>query len=190
MMSSTHLKPNNISSSSSTVQVSQITSFFSSLYLSNNFSDVTFLICDEKLPAHKLIMGSQQYFYTLFNVENQTNMIRLEFDVKPFKAVLKYVYCGHCELSELDVTEILDILILADKFDMLDFSTSIISHLKSVISLSNASAILNLSLRLGFVPLAETCLSLLDRRASEFLLHDDFTTLSQVFFRYSLFTIK
>lgn len=170
-------------SSSNTEQPSDISKYIGSLYLNKYLSDVTFRIGSEELPAHKLILSSNRYFYKLLYgdfAETNANVIDLEVGLKPFKAVLKYIYCGHLELSELDVTEIVDILTVVHMFNIPNLTAKILSHLTSVISLSNACTILEVSRRLGFDSLTETCLSLLDISSSEFLLHDDFTTLTQV----------
>lgn len=75
-----------------------------------------------------------------------------------------------------------DILILVDMFNIPNLATSIAAHIEGLISLSNGYSILEVSRRLKIESLAETCLLCLERSASEILLHDDFTTLSQVNF--------
>lgn len=107
-------------------------------------------------------------------------MIDLEVGSKPFKAILKYNYYGHLELREMDVKEVIDILTLVDMYNIHNLASKITAHLKHVLSLNNVCNILEASQLLGFDSLTETCFVLLDRRASSFLLHEDFTTLSQV----------
>lgn len=161
-----------------------IPEYFASLYLNSDQSDITFCIENERIPAHKLILASKEYFrerlYGKYANSKQIEIRISNIGSKSFKAIMKYIYCGYLELSNLTMEEMLDILTLADTYGFSELVTVIVSHLELELSLSNVCAILEASRILHFEELTEKCLDFLDLHASEILLHRDFLGLSQV----------
>lgn len=166
------------------MSTSHISKYIASLWLNDDLSDITFIIGDEKLRAHKLILSSQQYFLKLLYgdfAEKNANEINLgDVGLYPFKTVLKYIYYGHLELHEMNLNEIFDVLSLVDMYNISELATIIQSHLKFLLSLNNAIPILERSRLLGIESLTEACLDFMDIHAADILMHDDFVTLSQV----------
>lgn len=145
---------------------------------------VTFCLEDERIPAHRLILSSRNYFRALLSghlLENQNEEICLK-DVRatPFKALLKFIYNGYLVLSDMEMDEIIDILRLAQMYGFIDRTDSIESHLEHAISMETVWPILKVSQDLIIDSLSEACFKFLDRNASTVLLHDQLPTLSKV----------
>ena len=100
---------------------SELESAYEKLFLSGKDSDLSFVVGEEKIPAHKAIVVAR---VPLFDgmmssgmKEAQTNSIEIkETDADSFKEVLKYIYCG--KLPEKLEEQSFEILPLADKYDL------------------------------------------------------------------------
>lgn len=159
----------------------RLSKYFASLYLNTDQSDVTFCIENERLPAHKLILASKEYFRERLSAKSKKIEIKIpHIGTKSFKAIIKYIYCGYLELSNLTIEEILHILTLVDIYGFSELIAEIVFHLENDLSLNNACAILEASRIVRLEKLTEKCLEFLDLNASEILLHRDFLELSQV----------
>lgn len=70
-----------------------------SLLFSEKYSDVVFLVENEKIPAHKAIITSRcEYFATMMSSglkESNQNEIQLSVPLKAFKTILEYIYTGN-----------------------------------------------------------------------------------------------
>lgn len=66
---------------------------------SSNYSDVTFIVENEKIPAHRVILAARsEYFRALLYgglSEASQSEIVLKIPLEAFKALLKYVYSGN-----------------------------------------------------------------------------------------------
>lgn len=157
--------------------------YIATLFMSTEYSDFTFCIENERLPVHKLILLSRGYFRALLNdafEKNCGNEIHLEVPLTPFKAVLKYIYYGHFDLSESSISDVIVVLQLADMYNINDMVSFTVNYLKQNISVDDACFVLD-SIRLLYLDeLAERCLTLIDEHAHDVLLQDDFLKLSQV----------
>jgi len=122
-----------------------------SSFLSKKYSDVTFKVEDESIPAHRNILGTcSQHFDNLF-AKHESNTIPLMIqihDTKPeaFKAILEFLYCGEVNLYEELAAEL---LILAPRFDLNDLATGAEDFLTKVINADNYLRMLETSDRIG-----------------------------------------
>lgn len=142
-----------------------------------------FCIEGQRLPAHKLILASREYFRVLLFgnfAENQQNEIALKVQAAPFKGLLKYIYNDGILLGDLEVSEILEILRLVHLYDLIDLTNAIVCHLKLTVTLETVCVVLEVSKQLCLESLREECLLFLDANVSMILVHDHFATLSQV----------
>ncbi|XP_055524269.1 BTB/POZ domain-containing protein 9 [Wyeomyia smithii] len=153
------------------------------LCMSHDYSDVTFIVENEKLPAHRVILAARsEYFRALLYgglSETNQNEIHLEIPLKAFKALLKYIYSGNMSLAQMKEENILDTLGLANQYGFTDLEIAISDYLRQVLSLNNVCAILDAAKLFGLEGLTNVCHSFLDRNAGEILQHETFKNLSQ-----------
>ncbi|KAJ3646551.1 hypothetical protein Zmor_024135 [Zophobas morio] len=156
------------------------------LYLNERYSDVTLIVNDERLYAHKMILAVRsEYFEALFYGGMQESLqteIHLS-DVSSntaFKLLLKYIY-GACipEVTSANTDLNLEVLILAQKYCMLDLQDGILEQLKTVINLDNICSILNVSNQYSFMEIRDTCHHFVESKPLEFLRVTNFKDLSK-----------
>ncbi|XP_055617391.1 BTB/POZ domain-containing protein 9 [Toxorhynchites rutilus septentrionalis] len=175
------------SSSKSGTEEIELTTRFSEqmaqLCMSYDYSDVTFIVEDEKLPAHRVILAARsEYFRALLYgglSETNQNEIHLKIPLKAFKALLKYIYSGNMSLAQMKEENILDTLGLANQYGFTDLEYAISDYLRQVLSLNNVCAILDAAKLFNLEGLINVCHSFLDRNAGEILQHETFKNLSQ-----------
>lgn len=164
--------------------LNQLSDHLSSLCLSHEYSDVTFIVEGQKLYAHKVILAARsEYFRALLygglKESNQDEIVLRDAPLKAFKILLKYIYTGHMFLMTLKEDIILDTLGLAHQYGFQDLEASISDILKQILKLKNVCAILDTAHLYGLEKLVKVCHSFLDIHASEILTHESFVTLSQ-----------
>lgn len=150
--------------------------------MNHKHSDVTFIVENTKIPAHKLILSTRsEYFQNLifgdFAEANQ-NEIKLEVPSDAFKTVLRFFYTGCMSLSSLNANQIIDIYFLADMYILESLKETMLKYLKAIFSLENCFEILNATCLYSMHDLQEVCLKFMDRRSSKVLDHDNFKTIS------------
>lgn len=68
------------------------------LCMSYDYSDVTFIVEEQKLPAHRVILAARsEYFRALLYgglSESTQHVIKLEIPLEAFKCLLGYIYSG------------------------------------------------------------------------------------------------
>lgn len=179
--------PHSSSTSKSGSEEIELTARFSEqmaqLCMSYDYSDVTFIVENEKLPAHRVILAARsEYFRALLYgglSETNQNEIHLKIPLKAFKALLKYIYSGNMSLTQMKEENILDTLGLANQYGFTDLEIAISDYLRQVLSLNNVCAILDAAKLFGLEGLTNVCHSFLDRNAGEILQHETFRNLSQ-----------
>ncbi|XP_055594610.1 BTB/POZ domain-containing protein 9 [Uranotaenia lowii] len=179
--------PHSSSSSKSGSEEIELTARFSEqmaqLCMSHDYSDVTFIVENEKLPAHRVILAARsEYFRALLYgglSESNQNEIHLKIPLKAFKALLKYIYSGNMSLAQMKEENILDTLGLANQYGFTDLEIAISDYLRQVLSLNNVCAILDAAKLFGLENLTNVCHSFFDRNAEEILRHESFKTLSE-----------
>ncbi|XP_063903919.1 BTB/POZ domain-containing protein 9-like [Zophobas morio] len=154
-----------------------------SLYLNQKFSDITLLVDDQKLYAHKVILAVRsEYFESLLYGDPQnTNQTEIAITGVPFDALrtlLKYIYTGTIAVSS-DLESSLEILGLVHQYSFTDLQTTIIKKLKPLLNLQNVCLVLNTANLYDLEELLEACHSFMDLNASEVVTSDCFTDLSQ-----------
>lgn len=168
------------------VSAGRLSKFVAQLFLNDEFSDVTFCIEDQRFPAHRTILASRGYFRTLLFgpfAENRQKEIKLDADANSFKALLKYIYNDSIVLDEMESDELIGLFQLAHMYSFDELTSAIECHLKKGMSMSTVFAVLEVSQEL-WDSICEACLKFIDKNASAFLLHEDFTTLTQVKWQY------
>lgn len=150
--------------------------------MSDDYSDVTFIVEGQRRPAHKVILAARsEYFRAMLYggmAEANQSEIHLCIPLKAFEALLKYIYSGRISLSQMSEENILDTLGLVHQFGFTNLEKSISDYLRHVLSLDNVCAILDAARLYNLDSLTNVCHAFMDRNASEILTHETFRTLS------------
>ncbi|XP_052860138.1 BTB/POZ domain-containing protein 9 [Anopheles cruzii] len=152
------------------------------LCLSEDYSDVSFIVENERLPAHRVILAARSdYFRALLYgglSESRLNEITLPIPLTAFKALLRYIYSGNMLLSEMKEEQIIDTLGLANHYGFTDLEVAISDYLRNVLSLGNVCSVLDAARLFGLDALTTVCHSFVDKHAPDILQHETFRTLS------------
>lgn len=148
-------------------------------YLNDEFSDVTLLVENNKLPTHKFVLIAQSsYFRALITggfEESSQNGIELSVSLVPFKVVLKYFYTGRVSLVGLDAEEIIEVIDLLNQyFDSIDLKMKIATYLEANVTISNVISMYGAAILYSMRSLKETCELLIDGNASTLLEQESF----------------
>lgn len=100
MSSHHHLNP----TSGEVMHMTNLSENIGALYLSDEFSDITLIVCGQRFNGHKVILAARsQYFRALLFgglKESVQDEIELNGTTLPaFKELLKYIYTGHLTLT-------------------------------------------------------------------------------------------
>lgn len=126
--------------------------------------DVTFVIGDEEIPAHKLIVaGRSNVFAKMFSsdmVEKNTGRVEID-DIEPstFKLFLRFVYCG--KLDSEDTDELFKLIEAANKYSIKDLVHLCAHRISYNIPLDNAIDILIVADRVGADFLKKDCVKMI-----------------------------
>lgn len=151
--------------------------------MSDDYSDVAFIVEDQRLPAHRVILAARsEYFRALLYgglSESNQSEIKLKIPLEAFKALLKYIYSGHMPLSQMYDNNILDTLGLANEYGFTELEMAISEYLRQYLSLSNVCAILDAARLYNLDKLVKVCLTFMDLNATKVLQHETFRELSK-----------
>ncbi|XP_033236718.1 BTB/POZ domain-containing protein 9-like [Drosophila pseudoobscura] len=154
-----------------------------SLCMNEPYSDVEFLVENQRLPGHRNILAMRcEYFRALLYgglAESNQREVPLEVPLEAFKLILGYLYSGKMTLSTLDVDTIIDVLDLAHLYGLQAVETGIGKYLQQNLSVSNVCTILDVARRNNLNQRAEECLDFIDYNCSDILKHDSFAQLSK-----------
>lgn len=154
----------------------------SQLCLNSDYSDVTFIVEDQKLPAHSCILAARsEYFRALLYgglSESTQSEILLKIPLEAFKILLKYIYSGNMSLAQMKSEHILDTLGLANQYGFIELEQSISGYLREALSLSNVCSILDAARLYCLESLTNVCHNFMDSQATEILSHENFKNLS------------
>jgi len=140
---------------------------FSKLFESGQHADVTFMVQEEKIVAHKCVLATQcLYFERMFATnmnEGDSGKIKVP-DVRPkiFRGILKYVYCG--EAPEYSGADLMDLVAAADKYGLEELKKKGESVLCSQLDKNNVIDVLLFADRHG-------CAELLQQATNVFKMH-------------------
>uniref|UniRef100_A0A1A9WK51 BTB domain-containing protein n=1 Tax=Glossina brevipalpis TaxID=37001 RepID=A0A1A9WK51_9MUSC len=152
------------------------------LFLNQDFSDVTFIAENQRLPAHRVMLAARsEYFRALLYgglSESNQKDIHLNVPVEGFKSLLKYIYSGHLSLSQMDEANILDTLCVANQYCLSELEFAISQYLAHNLVLSNVCAVLDAACLYSLKKLMKLCLIFMDRNATYILQHETFKNLS------------
>lgn len=138
----------------------------SKLFRSERFSDVTFCVEGEKIPAHKAILAMRcEYFSAMFDSglrnEPDDDVVKLDVPLKEFNIILEYIYTG--SLKAEDEEEVLQILSLSQEYLLSDLSMKIGEKLEPKITLENVFKIVKFSNALGLEFIFQSCCKFINK---------------------------
>uniref|UniRef100_A0A1I8M4A6 BTB/POZ domain-containing protein 9 n=1 Tax=Musca domestica TaxID=7370 RepID=A0A1I8M4A6_MUSDO len=187
MSSQSHRKMSGIRPNKPRTDEIELTELFSSqmsqLCLNEDYSDVCFIVENQRLPAHRVMLAARsEYFRALLYgglSESTQTEIHLKVPVEAFKSLLRYIYSGHMSLAQMDEDNILDTLGLANQYGLSELELSISDYLRQYLALGNVCAILDAARLYNLEKLTKVCLTFMDRNAADILQHDSFKSLSK-----------
>lgn len=145
-------------------------------------SDVTFIVENTKIPAHKTILSARsKYFQALFRggfAEATQSEIELNVPLDAFKMILRFIYTGCMALIPLNIKQIVDIYGLVELYDFELLKETISKYLAAKLSVDNCFEILDAAYLHSLDDLQNTCLTFMDHRSTEVLHHDSFKSMS------------
>ncbi|GFW63725.1 speckle-type POZ protein [Trichonephila clavipes] len=118
---------------------------FEHLYDNKLFSDMTICVGDKLFNAHRLVLAARSpVFESMFKNEmkesNENRLVITDSDEKTFGEFLRYFYIG--EIGPLTSDHALNLLVLADKYDVPELKAEIVDYLRCELSTENALSIL------------------------------------------------
>jgi len=145
------------------------------------FSDVTFSVEGEKIPVHRNILCVRSsYFRGMFTSglkESAEQLITLkDVDKVMFKELLRYIYCGYINEQVLQ-DQTIEILAIADKFDVEGLRNKCEVLLLQRITKSNAASILQAADLYHALKLKKTVLSVVTEHFVEIIATDSWKEL-------------
>jgi len=119
-------------------ETSQMPSHMELLWKDKLFADITFVIQNEEILAHRNILIKSRYFLTMFQsgmMEANSDKINVP-DISPtnFKAILEFIYCDKITLTE---TLALDLIILADMYSLAKLKADCETYLSTHLTTEN-----------------------------------------------------
>nr|CAH0111776.1 unnamed protein product [Daphnia galeata] len=156
---------------------------FCALLSSDNYQDITLIVENQRIPAHKIILASRsEYFRALLFgglLESQKSEIELKgISAAAFHALLKYVYTGYVSLSNMKEELVKDLLGLAHQYAFPELEQSVSEYLKSILSQTNMCLVYDVANLYQLRALMEACRQYADRHATDILQSDAFLQLS------------
>lgn len=153
------------------------------LCINSEYSDITFIVEQNRLPAHKIILAARSpYFRAMLYgglAESSQTDIELNVPLDAFRALLGFIYTGCISLTKMKEENILDTLGLANQYGFETLEMAISAYLRNSLSLKNCCGTFDAARLYGLESLCDVCMTFMDRNSTDVLAHPSFTTLSQ-----------
>ncbi|XP_064490258.1 BTB/POZ domain-containing protein 9-like [Ornithodoros turicata] len=163
--------------------VSWLAEHIGQLYLEPDYSDITLVVENVRLPAHKVILAScSDYFRALLfggmRESKQKEVELLDAPLRAFQLLLKYIYTGQLNLSGLKEDAVLEVLELAHQYGFVELESGVSSYLERILGVRNVCRIYDRASLYQLKALAAVCRAFVDRHALNILHTDTFYSLS------------
>uniref|UniRef100_A0A7E4V3V1 BTB domain-containing protein n=1 Tax=Panagrellus redivivus TaxID=6233 RepID=A0A7E4V3V1_PANRE len=148
-----------------TTATNSLVKHIAKLYLNEEFSDVTIIVGDIQISAHRVILAQRsEYFKTMLKCglsESTTNRIELhETPFNAFKLVLEWMYTDSIDISTYD--NALDVLRLAHMYQIPELVNEAAYYFESNCTDENVYSILNEAVLLSLDELANFAIQYLN----------------------------
>ncbi|XP_050435258.1 BTB/POZ domain-containing protein 9-like isoform X2 [Adelges cooleyi] len=163
----------------------------SSLYLSKRFSDVYVVVDNEEFDAHRVVLASRsEYFSKLLfgeHIESRETKVPIkEGSATSVKVLLKYIYSGRINLSDLESNVVLELLILSNVYQFSNLQFSLTEYLLSNTDVHNVSTLLAVALYYQIKELEIGSLNFIDFYVLDVLQSEDSLSLTTEAFQLIL----
>ncbi|XP_050426484.1 BTB/POZ domain-containing protein 9-like isoform X2 [Adelges cooleyi] len=154
----------------------------SKLYLKDRFSDVVLVVDDIELPAHRFVLASRSKYFSTILFEDKESL-RSEVHISgvtstSFKILLKYIYTGRMNLSDLKDEVVLELFSISDIFGFPNLQHSLSKYLRSNINVDNVCSTFAKARLYPYKDLQDESLIFIDNHALDVLRSKDFLSLS------------
>ncbi|XP_022233271.2 BTB/POZ domain-containing protein 9-like [Drosophila obscura] len=149
--------------------------------LSEVYADVWFLVEDQRLPAHCVILATRSEFFRvlLYGSMTKDRQIRLHVPLAPFKVILSYIYTGTLSINTLPLAAIVNVLAVAHLYDLEEVEVALNKRLEQSLHLNNVFMVLDAARYNNLADLAEECFQFIDRKACELVREESFQLVSK-----------
>lgn len=111
----------------------------------NNFTDVNFVIDDEKFSAHRLVLSARSsVFAAMFNsnmMEKNNGLVEItDIQSNIFKHLLRFIYCS--KVDDVDLSELLKLMLAGDKYSIKSLITVCEERISQQLTVDNVMDIL------------------------------------------------
>lgn len=157
---------------------------YDKLYKSKNHSDITFVIGEEVIPAHKLIVTTHSdVFAAMFDsdmIENRTGRVEInDIESITFKQLLRFMYCGHVEPNDLD--DLIKLIQAADKYSLKNLVEICADRLSCGLTVGNAINILIIADSVNSDSLKKNCIKLIIKYKQKIVSTDSYEKFRQCY---------
>merc|ERR1712223_1555854 len=112
---------------------------FSSLFLSSEYSDISFIVEGLTIHAHKLVLALQSEYFNqmLFGGLKESNSKEIPMSQETphdaFVCILEYFYTNEINFKSKTEDTVVDILLLSDKYELLEVEKATLAYVKNVL---------------------------------------------------------
>lgn len=153
------------------------------LFMNDLYSDVVFLVEDQRLPAHRLVLAARcEYFRAMLYgdmAESKKHEIQLEVPLEAFKSILEYLYSDKLTFAKIGMDKTLDVLNLAHLYGLEYVGTAINKYLEQKLAVNNVCVILNAARLYDMPELTNKCLDFMNTNSIALLQSDSIQMLSK-----------
>uniref|UniRef100_A0A182PEW5 BTB domain-containing protein n=1 Tax=Anopheles epiroticus TaxID=199890 RepID=A0A182PEW5_9DIPT len=153
-----------------------------SLCMNEDKADVTLIVENERIPAHRLILSARsEYFQALLYgglEETKQDEVTIKVPLQPFKILLRYMYSGSLSLKDMKDEDILDTLGLAIQYGFISVEKAIVKYLSLKLTVSNVCAVIDAARLFDLADLVATGEKFADRHASDVLQDETFQNIT------------
>ncbi|SPP76749.1 blast:BTB/POZ domain-containing protein 9 [Drosophila guanche] len=153
------------------------------LFMQELYSDVVFLVEDQRLPAHRVVLAARcEYFRAMLfgdMAESKKHEIQLEVPLEAFKSILEYLYLDKLPFDKIGVDKTFEVLHLAHLYGLEYLQTAVEKYLQQALAVSNVCMILNAARLYDMPELIKKCYNFIEKNQLALLQSDSIQTLSK-----------
>lgn len=174
---------NNVNNSSVIEHKDKLLQHIQSLYLHNDYSDVSFVFGPDVIPGHKQILSVNHKWRNILCEKSSIDME--DTGLEPFKELLRYLYTGRLNLDDYEPGMIQEIRQLAENFEMWDLVSPLLEQESIQINLDNVLKLLTESTIDSST--GKMCLNFIANNTQDVLYQDEFYDLPDSYI-YAIFS--